>query len=48
MLRSILCNSIHLENCANSQLFKVFLPITQAQCIDAARVYYILNRLFGS
>jgi hypothetical protein len=33
MLRSILYNSIHFENRANSQLFKVFLPITQAQCV---------------
>jgi hypothetical protein len=40
MLRSILRECIHFENCENSLLFIVFIPIIQVECTKLTSVYY--------
>jgi hypothetical protein len=46
MLHSVLCNCIHFENCANSPLFKVFLPIIQAERTKFTRYDNFQGKLF--
>jgi hypothetical protein len=48
MLRSILCTfCTHFENCGNSQLFKLFLPVIQAVCTKVTRVYgYVQGKIY--